>query len=119
MVRSARCRRRPRRFFEDDDEEEHEDDGNFHTHLQSHPARHPCHYSAGVLFTLLRGPNKAVPTRTIVAPSSIATSKSPLIPMLNWGSGAPSICSARSRNSRSCRKTGRTVSAFEDHGGIV
>ncbi len=37
------------------------------------------------LQTFSRGPNKAVPMRTMVAPSSIATSRSCDIPMERWG----------------------------------
>jgi len=48
-----------------------------------------------------RSPNKAVPMRTMVAPSSMATSKSPLMPMLNCGKGAPSRAPASACNSRS------------------
>ena len=60
-------------------------------------------------FDFRLGPNSAVPIRTSVAPSSIAISKSPLMPMLKWGKGAPSADSARSLNSRSRRKYGRDL----------
>ena len=50
---------------------------------------------------LCRSPNSAVPMRTRVEPSSMATSKSPLMPMLSWGRGAPSRCSPSCFNSRS------------------
>ena len=59
-----------------------------------------CH-SAARGIRLKRSPNKAVPTRTIVAPSSMAISKSPLMPMLNSGSARPSACSAWVLSSRS------------------
>jgi len=41
----------------------------------------PVNYAVGSLAFLL-SPNNAVPILTIVAPSTIATSKSPVIPML-------------------------------------
>ena len=50
----------------------------------------------------LRGPKMAVPMRTNVAPSSIATSKSPLMPIESSGSSSASAC--RSRSARSARK---------------
>src|SRR5262245_60848098 len=66
-----------------------------------------------------RGPNSSVPMRTIVAPSSTATSKSLLMPMLKCGNGAPKTFSHCSFNSRSCRKTGRTFSRSGVHGAMV
>ncbi len=59
------------------------------------------------------GPNNAVPTRTIVAPSSMATSRSCDIPMERccrpfW-----------TASSRKRAKYGRDRSASSDHGGIV
>jgi hypothetical protein len=60
-----------------------------------------------------RFPNSAVPTRTMVAPSSMAASKSCDIPIESCGSP----CSVA--NSRSLRKYGRDSSRSADHGGIV
>ena len=54
-----------------------------------------------------RSPKSVVPMRTRVAPSSMAISKSPLIPMLRWAKGAPRRSSQTDFNSRSCRKKGR------------
>src|SRR5205814_1569782 len=63
-----------------------------------------------------RGPKIAVPTRTSVAPSSIATSKSPLIPIESCDNSGAFSC--RSRSSRSAAKSGRTASAASG-GGII
>src|SRR5439155_1575768 len=60
-----------------------------------------------------RGPKTAVPTRTIVAPSSIATSKSPLMPI----ESSASPC--RSPSLRSVRNHGRAPSASGASGGIA
>ena len=54
-----------------------------------------------------RSPKSAVPMRTIVAPSSMAISKSPDIPMLRCGNGAPSSCSHSVFSSRIPRNNGR------------
>lgn len=51
-----------------------------------------------------REPNRLVPIRTRVAPSSIATSKSPLMPMLSCGKGTPNRSSQRFRSPASSRK---------------
>src|SRR5690606_15493476 len=70
----------------------------------------------GVLF-----PNSAVPIRTMVDPSSTATSKSLVIPMdrqcmcTHWMS-ASATCS---RSSRSRRNTGRTVSGSSAKGAMA
>ena len=63
--------------------------------------------------TFFRLPNSAVPTRTQVAPSSMAASKSFDIPMESCGSPC---CSASSRKRR---KYGRESSWSSDHGGMV
>src|SRR5205814_2011294 len=60
-----------------------------------------------------RGPKTAVPTRTSVAPSSIATSKSPLMPI----ESSASPC--RSPSLRSARNHGRAPSASGASGGIA
>src|SRR5204862_3115589 len=60
-----------------------------------------------------RGPKIAVPTRTIVAPSSTATSKSPLIPMERSGRPSSRPSNAKRRN------TGRTSSASSTAGATV
>src|SRR5205807_1902600 len=60
-----------------------------------------------------RGPKTAVPTRTSVAPSSIATSKSPLMPI----ESSASPC--RSPSLRSVRNHGRAPSASGASGGIA
>src|SRR6266568_5914195 len=81
-----------------------------------------CYPSSAVLAAFVafgRGPNNAVPRRTTVAPSSIATSKSPLMPMLNSGSDAPSRSSQRCFNSCNWRKIGRTFSGSGDQGAMV
>src|ERR1700719_3324533 len=51
-----------------------------------------------------RAPNSAVPTQISVAPSSVATSKSWLIPMESTGNGRPRRALRSSRSSRSLRK---------------
>ena len=68
-------------------------------------------YPSGHAF--LRWPKSAVPTRTQVAPSSIAVSKSFDIPIESCGN---SNCSA---NSRKRAKYGREGSASSDQGGTV
>src|SRR5579864_6761366 len=65
-----------------------------------------------------RGPNSAVPMRTIVAPSRIAASKSPLMPIESVSSRQPVVLSAsssaRSRaNQERCRE--RSLSAGGMH----
>ena len=68
----------------------------------------------------VRRPKIAVPTRTIVAPSPIAISKSRVMPIDNSPRAAGSKPSS-SRVSRSCRRRrnqGRTASGSSDHGGI-
>src|SRR5207249_40751 len=60
-----------------------------------------------------RGPKIAVPTRTIVAPSSIATSKSPLIPIES--SRSP----WRSRSFASVRNQTRASAGSRPSGGIT
>src|SRR6266849_8686867 len=59
-----------------------------------------------------RGPKMAVPTRTMVAPSSMATSKSPLMPMEQCSSPTAS------RSSRRRRNHGRDASAESVAGGM-
>src|SRR6266545_562433 len=59
-----------------------------------------------------RGPKMAEPTRTMVAPSSMATSKSPLMPMEQCSSPAAS------RSSRSRLNQGRDASAVSVAGGM-
>lgn len=49
------------------------------------------------------GPKRAVPTRTKVAPSSIATSKSPLMPMESWRIEIPGRPRAPSTRASSAR----------------
>ena len=56
-----------------------------------------------------RSPKIAVPTRTRVAPSSIATSKSWLMPMESSPPASSPSRSARSRSARSRRKNGRAA----------
>src|SRR5262245_24188882 len=67
----------------------------------------------------VRLPNIAVPTRTSVAPSWMATSKSWLIPIDSSWSRDPSmpLLTSRSRISRRCRKYGRARSGSSNHGG--
>src|SRR6059058_5831496 len=65
-----------------------------------------------------RVPKIAVPTRTSVAPYSIATSKSCDIPIDNTGKVTPSFFATSSRNPLNRRKYGRTCSAFSRNGGI-
>src|SRR5262245_42047192 len=60
-----------------------------------------------------RSPNSAEPIRTIVAPSSMAISKSWLMPMDS------SARSKRVARSRSFRKNGLTSSAFSRNGGMA
>lgn len=55
----------------------------------------------------------------MVAPSSIATSKSPLMPMLKCGKGAPKAASASAFNSRNFWKYGRARSGSGVNGGIA
>ncbi|WP_162606581.1 MFS transporter [Jiangella asiatica] len=50
-----------------------------------------------------RGPKTAEPTRTMVAPSATADSRSPLMPMESVGSSSPTASRARSRISRNAR----------------
>src|SRR5712692_6542240 len=64
-----------------------------------------------------RGPKRAVPRRTSVAPSSTAISKSWLIPIEISGSGLPSRSASRSRICASCRKKGRAPSGSAVNGG--
>src|SRR5262249_11710673 len=64
-----------------------------------------------------RGPQIAVPTRTSVAPSSIATSKSALIPIES--SLSVSAPSWRSRSWRSAAKKGRTASGPSGGGMVI
>ena len=64
-------------------------------------------------------PKRADPTRTMVAPSSMATSKSCDIPIessRSWSAGVPSASSV-SRKSRSRRNHGRTCSRSSAYGG--
>src|SRR5712664_2655025 len=74
-----------------------------------------CHW---LTVWIPRCPNSAVPTRTSVAPSSIATSKSWDIPIDRTGNATPSFLAKSSRNSRKLRKYGRTRSASSKNGGI-
>src|SRR5260370_1012353 len=74
---------------------------------ECHPLALDAHAPPSVTAALgARGPKIAVPTRTMVAPSSIATSKSPLIPMEQCSSPAAS------RSSRSRLKNIRAASAL-------
>src|SRR5574337_221702 len=67
-----------------------------------------------------RGPKIARPMRTIVAPSSTATSKSSLIPIDRCANaGASPARAASSRNSRNRRNTGLTTSGWSTCGAIV
>src|SRR5690606_21749976 len=91
--------------------------------LNAQEAKHPVHKApaAAVLVHAGLGPNSAEPIRTIVEPSSTATSKSLLIPieshsMLTPRMPASATCSASRRSSR---KTGRTVSGSSVHGAMV
>ena len=74
------------------------------------PRRTPRSLSLGSLIRFSfqrsagRSPKIALPTRTMVAPSSMAISKSWLMPMLRSGSGAPPSFSSSSRSSRSWMK---------------
>ena len=67
---------------------------------------------------VVRRPKIAVPTRTIVAPSSIATSKSWLMPIESSAAGRPGspAATSASRRSRSCRNHGRESSGFSGNG---
>src|ERR1700761_8455479 len=71
------------------------------------------------LTRLFRGPNNAVPTRTMVAPSSMAISKSPLMPMLRCGNGDCNTSSHCDFNSRNRLKCGRDFSGSVAYGGTV
>ena len=67
-----------------------------------------------------RGPNIAVPRRMIVAPSSIATSKSPLIPMeSSFRCDAPGASARVSRSLRSPAKAARLASGSAVAAGIA
>src|SRR6266436_26123 len=80
---------------------------------ECHPLALDAHAPPSVTAALgARGPKIAVPTRTMVAPSSIATSKSPLIPMEQCSSPAAS------RSSRSRLKNIRDASALSVAGGM-
>src|SRR5450759_1696459 len=70
-------------------------------------------YATVLAHSFLRLPNKAVPTRTQVAPSSMAVSRSFDIPMES------SVNPCASANSRRLRKYARGASGSSDHGGIV
>src|SRR5438552_18526150 len=63
-----------------------------------------CQSVAKCFFGLARSPKIAVPTRTKVAPSSMATTKSFVIPIESWGSLRSNSFSIESRSSRSCAK---------------
>src|SRR5262249_2031593 len=67
----------------------------------------------------IRFPKIAVPTRTSVAPSWIATSKSWLMPIDRSPRCEPSMPSSikRSRSPRRRRKYGRACSGSSNHGG--
>src|ERR1700730_60671 len=69
-------------------------------------------------YPVFRVPNKAVPTRSSVAPSSMATSKSCDIPIDRTGRLRPSDPATRLRNSASRRKYGRVFSACSKNGGM-
>src|SRR5579863_368687 len=71
-----------------------------HAHLKNHAAaaRGYANHFFG------RSPKIAEPMRTCVAPSSIATSKSWLIPMESSGNLRPNCCSRSSRRRRKRRK---------------
>src|SRR6185437_892110 len=77
------------------------------------PATHCAQHIAGQA----RAPKIAVPTRTMVAPSAIATGKSCVIPIESSGSAPAPPCSSRSR--RSASKKGRAPSGSGVSGGIV
>ena len=66
-----------------------------------------------------RGPKRAVPTRTSVAPSSTATAKSWLMPIESSGSGRPKRSASRSRTRAARRKCGRDFSGSASKGGTA
>src|SRR5580704_5719276 len=81
---------------------------------------HPRRYVASPpRFATGRAPNSAVPGRISVAPSSIAISKSWLMPMDRIGSGLAMRRETFSRSSASLRKNGRTASGCSKNGGMV
>src|SRR6185503_2192312 len=74
---------------------------------------HPCEYT--------RRPKIALPTRTIVAPSSTATSKSSLMPIESSDSRSEGVPPAtrESRKSRSRLNHGREASGVSGIGGTI
>ena len=81
------------------------------TNFRTPPYRSPTHSPS---------PSKSVvPIRTSVAPSSTATSKSPLMPIDRSGNFQP-VCARRlSRRRRSSAKAGRASSGLSEYAAIV